>query len=107
MHPVRSKTSPYIRGFMFGILQVPLVDYRYFQLEPTGRLSKPTWSALQRNMFLRGFGDVRVRRRGGASIAGESRYCSAVGAIKFDSRVSAPVFPVFRRLFCDGQALVR
>lgn len=92
---------------MFGILQIPFVDHREFQSEPTGRIAKPTWSAPVPGMFLRGFGDIRVRRRGGASIAEESRFCSAREAVKFVPEVTLPVIPIFRRLFSDGHALVR
>ncbi|MCC6930547.1 MAG: hypothetical protein IT359_16285 [Gemmatimonadaceae bacterium] len=105
---------------MLLALQLPFADLRPFSPDETGRLTVPAWPLAEPDKeFVRGFGVVTERARGGVdSWAGEEVYCRASRAVKFaprdaahasqengSSRISAKC--AFRRLLYDGSAVGR
>jgi hypothetical protein len=97
---------------MFIVYQIPFADARRFINEETNRLVAPAWPDPQPNIdFVRSFGGVRARRRGGVeSWPGENIFCHSTKAIRF------PTLPVpggprtrcaLRRFWADGRALAR
>ena len=97
-------------------LQFPICDGRVFQ-PGAARLSDPSWPLpLPGAQFVRYFGSVRRRRRGGQEgYPDEVFYCAAARALRFDrlecralntTRTLKP-FAAFRRLMCDGGAVCR
>jgi hypothetical protein len=71
-------------------LQYPITDIRRFLPEETGKLAKPIWpSPKPYDHFVRSFGQVMRRGKGGASgWVGENEICDAHNALKLDLRVS-------------------
>jgi hypothetical protein len=105
---------------MFIAVQFPFADVRPFLPEDTNRLPSPTWPLPEPNReFLRSFGIVKPRRRGGIKDwPGEELYCRATRALRFmsgfarlDKDGGATLFRerycAFRRLMADGRAVVR
>jgi hypothetical protein len=100
-------------------LQFPFTDLRCFLPTEAPRVMAPSWPApIAGEEFVRSFGAVRQRRRGGLSgwIA-EAEYCGANRAVRFSSDVfrnpgrdipiptsaaETALSLVFRRLFFDG-----
>lgn len=99
---------------MLVIFQVPISDARAF-LPATPRLPAPHWLDPQPREFVRGFGPVRARRKGGHTVfADEAYYASARQAIRIPRLEHAELAPArfraagaFRRLHSDGLALAR
>lgn len=99
---------------MFVVCQFPISDARSF-LPQTVRLSVPHWRDPQPREFVRGFGPVKRRRRGGhAAFADEAYYASARQALRIPNLEHAELVPghpgahcAFRRLHYDGTALAR
>jgi hypothetical protein len=69
-------------------IQFPLCDLRSFAVEHTGKLAVPPWPVVEpEREFVRGFGAVRRRRRGGVDPwVGEEHYCDAARALRFPGR---------------------
>jgi TIR domain len=97
-------------------LQFPICDGRAFQPGAT-RLSDPSWPLpIPGTQFVRYFGPVQRRRRGGQEgYPDEVFYCAAARALRFDrlecrsfnrTRTLKPS-AAFRRLMCDGGAVCR
>jgi len=112
------------RGFfllgpvMLIVCQFPICDGRPFSPTGTSRLSDPPWPLpTPGTNFVRCFGPVERRRRGGHEVfVDEVFYASASGALKFQhlERQELGTGPAtfrpycaFRRLFCNGSAVVR
>ena len=100
---------------MFLTVQFPIVDSRPFLDQETGMLHRPNWpSPLPDEDFVRSFGHIRQRRRGGLpNWVGESEVCEANRAIRFDrpppftvsdysTTLELPVKIIFRRFYKDG-----
>ena len=100
---------------MLFTIQFPLTDLRPFVAVPTDRLTVPAWLApLPDRDFVRSFGALRRRPRGGLSgWLGESIICEANRAVRFQS---IPPFEdqaggklkfkiAFRRFYSDGLAV--
>ena len=99
---------------MLVVCQFPISDARVF-LPQTGRLVVPHWRDPQPREFVRGFGSVKQRRKGGhAQFADEAYFASARQAIRIPELERAALVAgrsgarcAFRRLYCDGRALAR
>jgi hypothetical protein len=103
---------------MFAAIQVPIADARIFFSDDAGRLRRPGWPfAVTNKEFVRSFGVVRARPTGPFADWTESAYCEADRILRFPSgfgRVSVGrdgrytvLRCVYRRLFSDGDAVVR
>ena len=105
---------------MFVVIQFPFADIRPFLPEDTHHLPVPAWPMPEPDIgFLRYFGAIKPRRRGGISDwPGEESYGRAKRALRFmphfgnlDKDGSAGIFRqrycAFRRLMADGQAVAR
>lgn len=94
---------------MFAVVQVPLTDVRRFVAGATGRIDKPSWPLAEPDReFVRAFGVVRQRRRGGAGTwVGEDQFATANRAARLAPVPDAPEVVKFRRLFNDGNISVR
>jgi endonuclease G, mitochondrial len=100
---------------VFFILQFPLADVRRFLDEPTGKLDLPNWPTPDFESFLRKFGRIRPRIRGGLrNWVQEERFCNATQALRFETNPhvmvadrAVPVRPYFRRFYADGKALAK
>ena len=103
---------------MFIGAQFPLADLRSFVADVSGRLSRPTWpNPTPFVEFVRGFGQVRPRVRGGADGIGEEFYCDVQNLVRFQNRLrlqywglpDAGIVPVAvaRRLLSDGDVVAR
>jgi len=104
---------------MFIAFQIPFADERSFLPDLGKRLTWPTWPfPISGREFVRGFGQVRDRRRGGIeNWIGEDVYCRARSAVTFDPSLDlqllgprlAPQRPtcVFRRLLANGGPVAR
>lgn len=100
---------------MLSVIIYPFADMRRF-LDDADICLRPTWPIPLSNEFVRSFGGVQDRLRGGAAgWAGDSRVCDASGVLSFDrsprllmdSGREAPARCAFRRLFADGSALAK
>ena len=100
---------------MLSVIIYPLADVRRF-VDDVDACLRPTWPIPLTNEFVRGFGGVQDRLRGGAAgWAGDARVCDASGALSFDrsprlrmeSGREVPARCAFRRLFADGSALAK
>jgi hypothetical protein len=104
---------------MFLDLQIPLADARSFLAVDSNRLARPVWSNPRQNdEFVRGFGPIRARSRGGVLGLGfEANYCEAINAprippslatsgLKFNG-TSLPLLCAFRRLLSNGRSVAR
>ena len=100
---------------MLITIQFPITDSREFISSDTGRLTRPSWlvPAIDQD-FVRSFGAIRKRPRGGLSgWLGESYICEAKRAIHFqyikpfegDSGNPIKFKLVFRRFYFDGLAV--
>ena len=98
---------------MLVAVQFPLSDLRGLLPGETGRLCVPTWPLPDAGHdFVRGFGPVERRRRGGLDAwIGEETYCHASRALRFPSRFRPVVAArakrvaascAFRRLLCPA-----
>jgi hypothetical protein len=108
---------------MLLTVQFPLADMRLFAPEPLRRLTKPAWpDAHPGGEFVRGIGGIDIRRLGGLNgWIGEGTHCRASHLLLLDKKPTLSVlneadypfaYPIptrikFRRLFADGQALVK
>lgn len=103
---------------MLIVCQFPICDGRLFSSTGTSRLSDPPWPLpTPGTNFVRCFGPVERRRRGGHEVfVDEVFYSSAHRALKFEhlekqvlGRRPTGFKPLctFRRLFCTGSAVVR
>ena len=104
---------------MFVAVQFPFSDTRRFLSAETNRLLVPRWPlANPGSEFVRSFGQVRRRIRGGVeNWLGEEIYCAANRALHFDPPLSrqrwdtpaASLKPtcIFRRFFSDGLVVSR
>lgn len=99
---------------MLAIIQFPISDLRDFTCNSV-RLQRPGWpSPLPDQEYVRGFGAIRERPRGGLTgWIGESFYCSAEGVAKIHESnfINGDEFRgnkrkvVFRRFYFDGLAV--
>jgi hypothetical protein len=108
-----------IHPVMLFVAQFPLCDARRFAVEEYPRLRTPDWPLPDpdRPDFVRCFGVVKRRRRGGHLVfSDEAFFCSANRAVRFVNLekqrldgTDAHAMPrcAFRRLFYDGTAVVR
>jgi hypothetical protein len=97
---------------VFACVQIPIADLRQFVVGPTGRLSAPPWPLPDPGRhFIRAFGAVRERPRGGVDEwFGEDFHCNASGALKFPyneapfkgSEGGIILRPIYRRYFAGG-----
>lgn len=89
---------------LLASVSYPIADLRIFSATGHGRLAKPLWPLPEPGLeFVRQFGSVRRRRRGGTpEFPGEDLYCSAANAI-CNPRVADRRY-VYRRLYLSGQA---
>lgn len=97
---------------MLVAVQFPLCDLRPFVADGAGKLAVPPWPVVEPERdFVRGFGAVQRRRRGGVDPwVGEEHYCSAARALRFPTRFRPGPSTVasrrvatacaFRRLLC-------
>ena len=103
---------------MFAVFQLPLADARPFSTVATGRLGAPTWPIPNTGEFIRAFGAVMKRRRGGVpEWSGEGTYCYAARAVRLPARLRERHFGAggefagfrcaFRRFLSDGGAVSR
>ncbi|HEX3476144.1 MAG TPA: CHAT domain-containing protein [Kofleriaceae bacterium] len=94
---------------MLTSIQYPFADVRSFIADDGGRLSRPHWSAPDTESdFVRAFGGVTVRPRGGASIGGDQYRCEARWAVRFERPGLGPDRRcAFRRFYSDGKALAK
>jgi len=94
---------------MLTSIQYPFADTRSFITDDGGRLSRPRWIAPDTESdFVRSFGGVTVRPRGGASIGGEQYHCEARWAVRFEPPGLGPNRRcAFRRFYADGRALAK
>jgi hypothetical protein len=102
-------------------IQFPLTDIRRFLHVNTGYISQPDWPAPLISPhrpgnapFVRGFGQVEVRKLGGLAFWGEELVCDAPNFVGWrgpdaysfhQNRVRLPIELAFRRLFFDGAAV--
>ncbi len=108
-HPAR---SPFVPVHVLVAIQFPLCDLRPFVPGGAGRLAVPPWPVVEpEREFVRGFGVVQRRRRGGIDPwVGEEHFCSAARALRFPTRFSpgpqlegtrrVAAACAFRRLLC-------
>jgi hypothetical protein len=91
---------------MLTSIQYPFADVRSFVADDGGRLARPHWSAPDTESdFVRAFGGVTVRPRGGASIGGDQYRCEARWAVRFERPGLGPDRRcAFRRFYADGRA---
>ncbi|GLQ87289.1 hypothetical protein [Dyella flagellata] len=99
---------------MFLVVQHPLADLRRFLGAATVRLGRPAWPIAEpRQDYVRSFGQVRARNRGGlAEWPGEDSFCLAHAALRFPNHLrhytfgSGPLTSIahkaFRRIHSDG-----
>lgn len=103
---------------MFIGILIPVCDVRRFIPHSTGRLTVPVWpNADPTRDFIRGFGPVERRLRGGVeSWPGEHLFANANRAVRFidepqNSRLLRcmphPVAYLFRRFICGGDCVSR
>ena len=99
---------------MFIILQYPIADVRRFIEADKGVVPLPDWPAPAFGSFVRQFGSVRPRIRGGVRDIQEDRYCDSSRAIRFECNPSIAmddgpigVRPYFRRLYANGLGMVK
>lgn len=96
-------------------LEFPFVDTRSFLEEDSGQLKVPNWpGAIVNAEFVRSFGIVRKRPRGGLSgWIGESPICEAPRALRFENRpivrdsssqLDVNFYVPYRRLYFNGLA---
>lgn len=101
---------------MLLVIQYPIADARDFVAEPTAALGYPSWPAAQPDRdFVRFFGMVRQRPRGGLSgWVSEHVTCEADNALRLgdlspyrDGRFRAvvPLRIAFRRFYYDGRVV--
>jgi hypothetical protein len=97
-------------------VQFPFADLRKF-IGNTGQLEYPVWPLPTPDTeFVRYFGSIRIRRRGGVEgWVGENEICEAGNALRFstglkftasNSDVSFLLRCAFKRLYFDGKRLV-
>jgi hypothetical protein len=102
------------------ISQIPVADARRFVPSATHMLRAPSWpNARERREFVRGFGEVKPRLRGGLGPwVGEEVFCDARRAMRFPRgegfwRLSAGGYPAerfrwaYRRFHSDGYGVSR
>jgi hypothetical protein len=104
---------------LFLVLQFPIADVRSFISANTYKLARPSWPIAQvKKEFVRYFGIVDRRKKGGLkNWTGEGVYSVAKNAFRFPSLESqtwyeddvlmARAICAFRRLFSNGEALIR
>ncbi len=94
---------------MLTSIQYPFADVRSFIADDGGRLARPHWSNPDTESdFVRSFGGVTVRPRGGASIGGDQYHCEARWAVRFEQPGLGPDRRcAFRRFYADGRALAK
>jgi hypothetical protein len=105
---------------MFLVLQLPFTDSRPFLPIASHRLLDPVWASPREDKdFVRSFGEVKRRLRGGlGEWPTEGFYCCAERALRFDasfakrqlideSLVPVRKFCAFRRFLADGCAVAR
>ncbi|WP_183562716.1 hypothetical protein [Mucilaginibacter sp. SP1R1] len=82
----------------------PIVDLRPI-LPETNKLKKPSWPILKldvKSPFIRNFGCVKDRLKGGSEFWGsEDKFCDARGVMQF-AKLSSGTKPIYRRFFSDG-----
>ena len=100
---------------MLFAITFPIIDLRPFADPSAPRLLRPTWPDPDpRADYVRGFGPVRPRPRGGVpGWGGEDLVCEAYQPLTFDGlRQKATASPrplacAFKRLYCDGKLLAK
>ncbi len=108
------------RREMFAVLSFPVIDFRDLTSGKRSKLPRPTFPTPEVGSdFIRGFGGVERRKKGGAErIAGEHAYSDSKGALRFVTPAlpepnSGPDWeaeglrPLFRRLYHTGHGLLR
>lgn len=102
---------------MFTVFQIPITDSRSFLPDGPSRLVKPAWPIPEAEKdFLRQFGAVHKRRRGGLhEFAGEDVFCRASNAIRIrnetgiisggDGSQLDHQRCIFRRFFFEGRSV--
>jgi hypothetical protein len=89
---------------MFFTINFPLIDLRPV-LKNTWKLYTPAWPTPNAyNSFIKNFGSVRERLKGGDSFWGaEDKYCNAEGILKLKrSSGTFNIKPVYKRFYSDG-----
>jgi hypothetical protein len=104
---------------MFLGIQIPLSDARRFLASDVNRLDRPVWISPEYNReFVRGFGSMRVRPRGGIQgLDFEGSYCNATKSLRFADPLSGQLLSttkgsfslicVYRRYLSDGMNVGR
>jgi hypothetical protein len=95
---------------MLITVQFPIFDARGLQPVRSARLAKPNWPLpILHQQFVRGFGGIIARKTVGLSgFFSEDRVCNAENALRFASvNMRGAPLVVFRRLFADGDVLVK
>ena len=106
---------------MLVSIQFPLTDIRRFLHVNTGYISQPEWPSPVFSPdhpgnapFVRGFGQVEVRKLGGLAFWGEDLVCDSPNFVGWrgpetysfhGNRIRLPIELAFRRLFFDGAAV--
>ncbi len=94
---------------------LPIADVRDFVRGASKRIVVPTWpdACPPARQFVRAFGPIRRRPRGGAKGIGEGHVCDANAAVRFprcpgvstDLHSRIDFVPRFRRFFFDGRGV--
>lgn len=99
---------------MFAVIQFPFAELRPFLPTEPNMLSVPPWPIpIPDKHFIRSFGVVKKRRRGGIdSWPAEGVFCASSNAIRFEKRhlgtlIARPEDCVCRRILYDGGAVAR
>jgi hypothetical protein len=89
-------------------IHFPCADARGFVDGAGGRLSMPRWiNPDPETEFVRNFGAIRVRARGGAAMGGEDRTCAAFWALRFRNWPTRKHYGAFRGFYADGEAIAK
>ncbi|WP_346796700.1 hypothetical protein R5M92_14630 [Halomonas sp. Bachu 37] len=112
-----SDLSLWCRLLMLISIAFPIVDVRDFVCGAPGRLRTPNWPDAHppEQKFVRAFGPIRRRPKGGAKEIGEGNVCDAYGSVRFprfpevdiDENNQIRFSPRFRRLFFDGRCVAK
>lgn len=102
--PCRSSTGGF--SYLLVVVQIPIADLRSFVPLEMGRLRLPTWPSPGLGEFVRGFGAIGYRRRGGLNDLGEHHFCNARQLLCLDGAYlrRSGLTVAFRRFYFDGLA---
>lgn len=99
---------------MFVSVNFPIADFRGLRGDKCGRLDRPSWGSVDpRAAFARGFGAIHTRNKSSNGFIGENYYADCRSFIKYPTLIFVKSFhnseqkilayPIYRRLFFDGQ----